>query len=474
MYAALACALIMPQQTQLPNPPAPLKPVPTAEQRAWHRLDMYAFIHFGPNTFTGNEWGTGKEKPGVFNPTKLDCKQWVKALKGAGMKGIIITAKHHDGFCLWPSKYSTHTVAQSPWKNGQGDVLQELSASCREGGLKFGVYLSPWDRNHPSYGTDDYNDVFVKTLQEVLTRYGDIFEVWFDGANGEGPNGRKQVYDFPRFIKTVRSCQPEAVIFSDAGPEVRWVGNEAGIASETNWATIDRDRYIPGTPHYKELGEGKEGGTHWVPAECDVSIRPGWFWRSSEDNKVKGGLELFKLYLKSAGRGANFLLNVPPNSDGLISEPDIRSLTSFSNILKAAFADNYAKNATYTASNVRGNEKVYTPFTPKGAGYWATDDNVTTATLDVELSEPRTFDLVALAEPVGLGQRIKAFKVSAFEKGALKEIGSGTTIGPRRILPVKPTTAQKIRIEITQTRACPALLPVGVYNSGLGKDLLPL
>jgi len=434
-------------------------------------MGMYAFMHFGPNTFTGNEWGTGKEKPGVFNPEKLDCDQWVKVIKAAGFKGIILTAKHHDGFCLWPSKYSTHTVAQSPWKAGKGDVIAELSAACRKGGLKMGLYVSPWDRNHPNYGTPEYNETFVNMLQEVLTRYGDLFEVWFDGANGEGPNGKKQVYDWPRFHKTVRACQPQACMFSDAGPDVRWVGNESGFANETNWATIDKDRYKPGTDLSRELTSGTEGAKDWVPAECDVSIRPGWFWRPGEDSRVKGGLELFKLFLKSAGRNANFLLNVPPNSDGLISDEDAKSLNSFAGLMRNTFADNYAKKAIYTASNIRLKDPYFLPLTPKGAGYWATDDSVTTASLDVDLGQRRTFDLIQLGEPSFLGQRVQAFRVLAFENGAFKEIGKGTTIGYRRILPVTPTSASKIRIEITQSRACPALQPVGVFHSGLGKDL---
>ena len=267
------------------------RPIPDPRHLEWHKMETYAFVHFGPNTFSGNEWGNGKEKPETFNPTKLDCNQWVQTFKKAGMKGVIITAKHHDGFCLWPSKLSTHTVMQSPFKR---DILKELSIACKKEGIKMGVYLSPWDRNHPTYGTDGYNDTFDGMLHEVLSNYGPIFEVWFDGANGEGPNGKRQVYDWKRYIATVRKLQPNAVIFSDAGPDVRWVGNENGVAPETSWSTINRDRYVPGISLYKELSEGTENGANWVPSECDVSIRPGWFWRKSEDAKeiTNGRLEV--------------------------------------------------------------------------------------------------------------------------------------------------------------------------------------
>ena len=267
----------------------PFPPLPTAPQAAWQAMETNAFVHFGPNTFTNVEWGSGREDPSLFNPTAFDARQWVRVFKQAGFRGVIITAKHHDGFCLWPSALSTHTVARSPWRGGKGDVLRELSDACREEGLKFGVYLSPWDRNHPAYGTAEYNRVFAAMLEEVLGHYGKVFEVWFDGANGEGPNGKRQVYDWPLFVGTVRRLQPEAVIFSDAGPDVRWVGNERGEGGATSWSLIDRARYVPGTDLSKELTEGFRNAPDWVAPECDVSIRPGWFYRSSEDSRVKTG-----------------------------------------------------------------------------------------------------------------------------------------------------------------------------------------
>src|SRR5579862_1656649 len=280
----------------------PVPPLPSPRQLAWHRMERYCFAHFGPNTFTGKEWGTGKEATDIFNPKHLDCRQWVHTFKDAGFSGVIITAKHHDGFCLWPSKLSTHTVAQSPWKNGKGDVLKELSQACKAEDMKFGVYLSPWDRNHPTYGTPEYNETFKAMLKEVLTHYGPVFEVWFDGANGEGPNGKRQVYDWPGFIQVVRQCQPNAVIFSDAGPDIRWVGNEEGYAGETNWCTIDKGKFSPGHADQHVLNVGDENGPDWVPAECDVSIRPGWFWRESENTKIKSVQKLMDIWYGSVGR----------------------------------------------------------------------------------------------------------------------------------------------------------------------------
>jgi alpha-L-fucosidase len=297
-------------------------------------MRYYAFIHFGPNTFTNREWGEGREDPKVFRPTALDCRQWCRTIKAAGMTGVILTAKHHDGFCLWPSNLSTHTVREAGFSR---DILRELADACREYELKLGIYLSPWDRNHPSYGTEQYNDVFVGMLREVLTNYGDIFEVWFDGANGEGPNGKRQTYDWPRFIQTVRNLQPNAVIFSDAGPDIRWVGNEQGIAAETHWYGLNRDRYVPGTPFHQELAEGHRFGTHYVPAECDVSIRPGWFYHPEQDDQVKSAATLFDLYEKSVGRGANLLLNLPVDRRGLIPERDAAVLHDTARMIQSTY-----------------------------------------------------------------------------------------------------------------------------------------
>ncbi|RYG45166.1 glycoside hydrolase family 29 (alpha-L-fucosidase) [bacterium] len=419
---------------------------PEPRQLEWQRMEANAFVHFGPNTFTSEEWGSGREDPNVFAPTQLDCDQWVRTFKDAGLKGVVVTAKHHDGFCLWPTKFSTHTVAQSRWRNGQGDVLKELSAACRRHGLKFGVYLSPWDRNHPAYGTPEYNEVFKSMLREVLTEYGPVFEVWFDGANGEGPNGKRQVYDWPAFIQTVRECQPKAVIFSDAGPDARWVGNEDGHSAPTCWSTIDRDRYVPGTPLSAELIEGKQGGTHWVPAECDVSIRPGWFYRESEDEKVKSPATLLDLWERSVGQNAVLLLNVPPNREGKIAAPDVASLKEWNRLRKSIYGRNLAKGAKVNAPRFMSGNEGEAIVDSKPETYWSTRSYLGPATVELELPTLATFDRVGLGEAVENGQQVNSFAVDAYVDDVWKEIGNGTTIGYRRILHVPKTTAQKVRI----------------------------
>ncbi|HVL39396.1 MAG TPA: alpha-L-fucosidase [Fimbriimonadaceae bacterium] len=410
-------------------------PTPSPRQLAWHDLETYAFVHFGPNTFTGEEWGHGREDPRIFNPTNLDCDQWARTFKSAGLKAVIITAKHHDGFCLWPSRYSAHTVARSPWKNGRGDVLRELSEACRKHGLRFGVYLSPWDRNHPTYGTPQYNEIFAKMLREVLTSYGPVFEVWFDGANGEGPNGKRQVYDWELFVRTVRECQPNAVIFSDAGPDVRWVGNERGYASETNWATLRRDEFFPGTPRHGELGLGHEDGAYWVPAECDVSIRPGWFWRASEDDKVKSVKELVEIYFASVGRGGSLLLNVPPNREGVISDVDARRLQEWRMALDREFRHEVV---TTGIEQLRDGKR----------------DTFMSAAEPLQLEVPgqAKFDRIILSEAIQFGQRVRAFRVEALVGGAWTDVASGTTIGPKRILRVPPVAASAVRVTMTPRR----------------------
>lgn len=442
--------------------PAPLPPLPSKRQMAWQKIAYYAFVHFGPNTFTGNEWGTGQESEHLFHPTHLDCLQWCKAFKAAGMTGVVITAKHHDGFCLWPSKFSKHTVAQSPWKGGRGDVLRELSDACHKTGLKFGVYLSPWDRNHPAYGTPEYNHVFESMLGEVLHNYGLVFEVWFDGANGEGPNGKKQVYDWPGFVQTVRRLQPNACMFSDAGPDVRWIGNENGYADETNWSFINRDEFYPGTPNSGPLTKGNPDGRDWVGAECDVSIRPGWFYRPSEDSQVKTPDQLEDIWYASVGSNANLILNVPPGQDGLIHPEDIKSLMGLRQKLDNAFASNLAPLAQVSATNSRGKD-----FSPSravsGSGYWVTEDGVVAASLTLRFASPQQVSRVWLEEEISKGQRVKKFSVEGFVGGGWTTLAEGTTIGARRILRFSPVQASQIRVNILDARACPCIRRVGVY-----------
>jgi alpha-L-fucosidase len=447
-------------------PPKPIAPIPTERQLVWHQMKYYAFIHFGPNTFTDLEWGHGNEKEEVFNPSQLDCNQWASVAKAAGMEGIILTVKHHDGFCLWPSAFSTHTVRESKWKNGKGDVVRELSDACKKHGLKFGVYMSPWDRNHPSYGTEQYNEVYKKQLTEVLTQYGEIFEMWFDGANGEGPNGKKQVYDFHSFWALVRQLQPNAVMFSDVGPDIRWVGNEKGIAAETNWSSINTQAWMPGSAGIEnQLGNGHEGGANWIPAEVDVSIRPGWFYHKAEDEKVKSLEKLSEIYLASVGRNSNLLLNLPVDVRGLIHENDVKALMNLKNWIDASFTENLASKVKAVATHERSKQfSVKNAFDGNAETYWATADDVKTASIEMNLDPSKTFNAVLLQEYITLGQRVKAFEVEVLIENEWKKVAEGTTIGNRRILKFDAVKAKKLRINFTDSRGALCISNVEVFN----------
>ncbi len=402
-------------------------PVPTVHQLRWHQQEYYLFIHFGPNTFTDKEWGHGDEPEDIFNPTQLDCRQWTRIAKSAGAKGIIITAKHHDGFCLWPSKFSTHTVRESKWRNGKGDVLKDLSRACKESGLKFGVYISPWDRNHPQYGTPEYNDVFVNMMTEIFTNYGPIWELWWDGANGEGPNGKMQVYDWDRYKSTVKKISPSTVIFSDIGPHVRWVGNERGIAGKTNWNLLDTAGYEPGlkAPHVDTLNSGNMYGEAWIPAECDVSIRPGWFYHKNEDTLVKTPEQLFQLYLKSVGRGSNLLLNVPPDRRGLIHPVDSTSLIQFRRLRTKSFSDTCFYFGKIFNDSHRGGMAISFP-------------------------DGRLINCLILNENIQLGQNIQKFSIELTDmEGKITTI-PGTTIGWKRIITFPGRAWKKIELHILE------------------------
>lgn len=428
-------------------------PLPSRQQLAWHEMEFYLFAHFGPNTFTDKEWGEGNEPSAIFNPSQLDCRQWCRVAKAAGAKGIIITAKHHDGFCLWPSKFSTHTVRESKWQEGKGDVLKELSMACREYGLKFGIYISPWDRNHPDYGTPKYNDVFVNMLKELLQNYGPVWELWWDGANGEGPNGKKQVYDWKKFEATVRRHSPQTVIFSDIGPDIRWVGNENGIAGEPNWNFLDTAGFKRGlgAPPTDTLNRGNYKGKQWIPAECDVSIRPGWFYHSSEDKKVKTAQQLFALYLKSVGRGANLLLNVPPDRRGLIHEKDSAALAGFKKLKDENFADNLLKDADsyYEFSTKDYSEK---PMLIRGFDSSSQVYSINMQNFIVDIKQPLKMNCIVLREAIHLGQSIRQFSIVLYNKN--KAIGQilGTSVGRKRILtfPAATITSFKVYIEDAQ------------------------
>jgi alpha-L-fucosidase len=450
------------------SPPRPFGPIPTPQQLKWQELEYYAFIHFNMNTFTDREWGDGKEDPKLFNPTQLDCRQWARTVKEAGMKAIILSAKHHDGFCLWPSKLTEHSVKNSPFRNGQGDIVKELAAACREYGLKLGIYLSPWDRHEPSYGDSPrYNGFFKNQLRELLTSYGDIYEVWFDGACGEGPNGKRQVYDWPGFVAVVRECQPNAVIFSDGGPDVRWMGNEKGIAGETNWSLLRRDEVYPGYEKAAELTLGHPDGTHWVPAESDVSIRPGWFYHAAQDTRVKSVKELSDIYFKSVGRNASLLLNLPVDRRGLIHENDVAALMGLQRFLQAAFANDLISKGTAKASNVRGGDKHYAAqnvLDGRQETYWCTDDGVTSSSLEVSVKQPIAINCLMLQEYIALGQRIESFSVDTWDGKGWKPVAAGTTIGYKRMLRFPEVTTAKLKISILKSRACPVISNLAAYQ----------
>lgn len=427
------------------------------------------FIHFGPNTFTDKEWGDGKEDPKLFNPTHLDAKQWAKTAKAAGMKAIIITAKHHDGFCLWPSKFSTHTVRESPWKNGKGDVLKELSEACKAYGLKFGVYLSPWDRNHPDYGTPKYNQIFANTLNEVLTNYGEVFEQWFDGANGEEANGKKQVYDWPLFHSVVFKNQPKAIIFSDIGPGTRWIGNERGIMGETSWSTLNTTGFGLGhdAPSTKVLNTGNENGEHWIPGEADVSIRPGWFYSPKTDHQVKSLTQLSTIYNSSVGRNANLLLNVPIDRKGLIHPNDSTQLMALGKLIRDTFKDNLAKHQKITASSVRGKAKRFAAQNLTDGNYdtyWATNDEVKNAVLTLKLAKQTEINRLVLQEYIPLGQRVKSFTVEYWNGQQFMLLDKQTTIGYKRILTFPNIKTNQIRITM-EANASPVIAEVQAYKA---------
>ena len=450
--------------------PPPLLPTPSARQLAWHERGMYAFVHFNMNTFTDMEWGHGDESPKTFHPTEMDTDQWCRVFKDAGMTGVIITAKHHDGFCLWPSAFTDHDVESSDWREGRGDVLADLSESCREFGLDFGVYLSPWDRNHPLYGSgDDYNRFFVNQLREVLTNYGPVFEVWFDGANGEGPNGKRQVYDFDLFRDVVRELQPDACIFSDAGPDVRWIGNERGIVGETNWNLLKRDEFHPGiTGRNRELNEGQIDGTHWLPGEADVSIRPGWYYHESQDDEVKNLEQLLDIWYGSIGRGSNLLLNFPVDRRGLVHENDVQAVLELRAAIDSILAEDLARDRPATSEQSRsgGDGPFGAAATVDGdpATYWAAEDGASTGTVEIALAGPSPVDHVEIGEHLPLGQRVKSFSVQCRTVDGWTTVARGTTIGHRRIVRFPAVMANRIRVVIEDARAAPTISNIGVYS----------
>ena len=428
--------------------------VPTPQQMEWQQMELTAFLHFGINTFTDREWGDGSEDPALFNPTELDAEQWVRSLKEAGFRMVILTAKHHDGFCLWPTKTTKHSVASSPWKDGKGDVVKELRDACTKYDMKFGVYLSPWDRNAESYGDSPrYNQFFIDQLTELLTNYGEVHEVWFDGANAEGPNGKKQIYDWDAFYKTIQTLQPKAVM-AIMGDDVRWVGNERGLGRETEWSatvlapgiynradSVNTALGIGSTS--KDLGSrevlAKANELFWYPSEVDVSIRPGWFYHDNQNNQVKSLKHLMDIYYQSVGYNSVLLLNIPPDRRGLIHENDVKRLKEFADYRNRAFADNLVTDGQVLWTAAGGESREYT------------------------LKEGSTVNLIVLQEDITKGQRVEEFEVEGLVDGQWQSLGKGTTVGYKRILRIPETNATQLRVKLLSTRLKANISNVAAY-----------
>lgn len=468
--------------------PEAILPIPETKQVEWQKMETYAFVHFGLNTFNDREWGYGNSDPNTFNPTRLNCEQWVQTFVNAGMKGVILTAKHHDGFCLWPTQLTDYCIRNTPYKEGKGDIVRELSDACKKYGIKFAVYLSPWDRHQANYGTPEYVEYFYKQLNELLTNYGEVFEIWFDGANGgDGWYGgaedkrtidRKTYYDYPRAYKMIDELQPQAVIFSDGGPGCRWVGNENGFAGATNWSFLRAGEVYPGYPHYKELQYGHADGNQWVAAECDVSIRPGWFYHPEEDNRVKTVDQLTDLYYRSVGHNATLLLNFPVDRNGLIHPVDSANAVNFHKRVQKELARNLFAGITPRASDERGGA-----FTAQAANdgnwdtYWATNDSVAAATIEFELPIAEKINRMMIQEYIPLGQRVKSFVVEYNQDNEwipVKLNEETTTVGYKRLLRFETVSTDKIRIRFTDARACLCINNIEAYYGGETLDTFTL
>ena len=456
--------------------PAPFGPLPNENQMRWQEMEYYAFIHFSLNTYTDQSWGYGNEDISLFNPKELDCRQWARICKESGMKGIIITVKHHCGFCLWPSKYTEYSVKKSPWRNGKGDVVHDLADACKEYGLKLGIYLSPWDRNSPDYGKPEYITYFRNQLTELLTNYGPIFEVWFDGANGGsgyygGANetriiDSKTYYDWKNTYDLIRKLQPNIVIWNDGGDrgDLRWVGTEAGNVGETNWSLLNSTGEVEwGMLHY-----GLETGNSWVPAEVNTSIRPEWFYHAGEDANVKTIPDLMDTYYNSIGRNATLLLNFPIMPNGLIHPNDEKTALEFAKAVEQVFTINLAEKTKTEATNIRGNALqlgTANVIDNNKDTYWATDDSVTKASLTIDFGKPTTFNRFLVQEYIPLGQRVKAFRIEGLVDGNWKELAKATTIGYKRILCFTSVKATQLRFNITESKSCPLISNIEIYNA---------
>jgi len=458
---ALTGLLIQGRQLSV-SPPAPVLPIPTARQLEWQSRELAMFVHFTVNTFTDREWGDGKEDPSIFDPTQLDVQQWVDTARAFGFKTIVLTAKHHDGFCLWPTQFTDHCVRKSPWRAGKGDVVAELSRACQKAGIKLGLYLSPWDRHEITYGDEErYNLYYLGQLRELLSNYGPVVEVWFDGAKGK--NAKDMDYHFQKYWSLVRQLQPNAVIFSDEGPDIRWIGNEKGSAGESCWSMLDRSRVSVGKADTSYLNEGDPEGPDWIPGETDVSIRKGWFWHP--DQHPKSVEELLDIYFNSVGRNSVLLLNVPPDKRGLIHQEDADRLAEVRMALDAIFDDNLVKRATARASNERGPAFVGGKTLDGDPDtYWATDDSPESGWLELDLAEKVSFNVLLVQEPIALGQRVRQYKFEALLNGKWMPLSSGTTIGFKKLDRFETVTTQKIRLVIEDARACPLISEIGLYR----------
>jgi alpha-L-fucosidase len=456
--------------------PKPVGPVPTENQMRWQEMEYYAFVHFSLNTYTDQSWGFGNEDIKLFNPQDLDCRQWARICKNAGMKGIILTAKHHSGFCLWPSQYTAYSVKNAPWRNGKGDLVREMADACKEYGLKLGIYLSPWDRNHPDYGKPAYITYFRNQLTELLTNYGPIFEVWFDGANGGsgyygGANETRTIdrttyYDWSNTYKLIRQLQPNMVIWNDGGDraDLRWVGTEAGFVGEANWSLLNGK----GEVEWKMLHYGLEDGDSWVPAEVNTSIRPEWFYHPGEDAKVKTVPQLMDIYYNSIGRNATLLLNFPIMPNGLIHANDEKASLEFAKAVKEAFAVNLVRGAKVSSSHVRAHTSTFgadQAIDSSNDTYWTVDDGITKASLTIDFGKPTTFNRFLVQEYIRLGQRVKSFSVESLVDGAWKELVKGTTVGYKRILRFRSVKATQVRFTILDAKACPVISNIGIYHA---------
>jgi len=481
LWTILAAALLSGCGGPTPDIP-PNDVVPSAEQLEYQKMELVGFVHFTVSTFTDQEWGFGDESPEIFNPTDFDASQWVEVASEAGMRELILTAKHHDGFCLWPSRHTEHSVKNSPWKNGQGDIVGDLVEASRLRGMKVGLYLSPWDRNHGDYGGPAYIEYYRDQLSELLTDCGDITEIWVDGANGGtgfygGANEERRIdrqtyYEWDETMALVKSLQPGTLIFSDAGPDIHWIGNERGYAGETNWSTLDPARVVIGDADPAYLNSGDPNGTEWVVPLCNTSIRPGWFYHPDQDDDVKPIQELLDVYYRSVGRNCVLLLNIPPDRRGLFHENDVARLREFRQVLDETFAVNLAEGKPVEADRHRRFDMKFAPGNIVDGdpdSYWATEDEIRGATLEIDLGQETYFDRIMLQEPIRFGQRISLFSVEARIGGEWTPIAEGTTIGYKRIFRIPGVTADGVRILIERANNTPALSNFGLFRASDGE-----